>query len=85
MSDDSKVLGVIILFLCIPFSIMWRGYVLSIMWVWFVVPFGVDPLSVAHLIGLSITVGMFSGIGIRGDYEGKDWVPSSTYSCRRST
>lgn len=37
--------------------VMWRGYVLSILWVWFVVKtFGVEPLSLPSAIGLSLIV-----------------------------
>ncbi len=35
-----------------------RGFVLSILWGWFVVPFGVPPIGIAWAIGLSLMVGM---------------------------
>lgn len=36
-----------------------NGYVLSVLWGWFVVPiFNVPPLSVATAIGLSLAIGM---------------------------
>lgn len=33
-----------------------RGYVLSALWGWFVVPLGVKELSIAHAIGLAVIV-----------------------------
>ena len=36
-----------------------NGYVLSVLWGWFVVPvFSVPPLSIATAIGLSLAIGM---------------------------
>lgn len=35
---------------------VFRGYVLSEMWEWFIVPFGVKSLNVVHAIGLSMIV-----------------------------
>jgi hypothetical protein len=40
-------------------SSIWRGYVLSVLWAWFMVPaFGLPALSVALAIGLSLIVGL---------------------------
>ena len=37
---------------------VWRGYVLTILWGWFVVPtFGMSPLALVPAIGLSVVVG----------------------------
>lgn len=34
-------------------SFMWSGYVLTVLWAWFVVPtFGLAPLSIAAAVGL---------------------------------
>lgn len=33
------------------------GWVLSVMWGWFVVPFGVPPIGIAWAIGISLVVG----------------------------
>lgn len=38
-------------------SALWRGYVLSLLWAWFVVPtFGAAPLSIPAALGLSLLV-----------------------------
>jgi hypothetical protein len=40
---------------------IWRGYVLTILWGWFIVPtFNAPALSVATAIGIALVVGMFS-------------------------
>ncbi len=40
--------------------IMLRGFVLSVLWLWFIVPLGVSPIGIAWGIGLSILVGLFT-------------------------
>jgi len=48
-----------ILFLAVP-AAMWRGYVLSVIWSWFIVTtFGLPELTIVQAIGLSIVVGYF--------------------------
>ena len=37
-----------------------RGWVLSILWAWFVVPLGVIAVSVPHAVGLSILITMLT-------------------------
>lgn len=39
---------------------IFQGYVLSKMWLWFVVPLGVVELPVAHAIGISLTAGLLT-------------------------
>lgn len=46
-----------------PFAIIWQGYVLSLLWAWFVVKiFNVPVLNVAQAIGLAGTVACFCGV-----------------------
>lgn len=41
----------------IPLSAIWRGYVLTALWAWFVVPtFNLPTLALAPAIGLSLVV-----------------------------
>lgn len=50
-----------------------NGYVLSVLWGWFVVPlFSAPPLSVATAIGLSLAVGMLVSRGSSSSDEKKD-------------
>lgn len=45
----------------IALSSIWRGFVLTKLWLWFVVPqFHLLPLSIPVAIGLSLIAGMFS-------------------------
>ena len=51
-------------------SVMWSGYVLSIMWGWFIVPtFGLPPLQIEVAIGIS---GIVSFIVPTSDCERKE-------------
>ncbi len=59
--------GVLILLAVVGFpailalSAMWRGYVLSILWGWFIVPFfGAPAISVPVAIGVSLLVAMLT-------------------------
>ena len=59
----NPVITFVLLVLSLPALIavasIWRGYVLSILWGWFVVPyFALTPLSIPLAIGLSILVSM---------------------------
>lgn len=49
-----KTLGIITVIILAP---IWRGYVFSQLWLWFIVPtFGADPLGLALAIGLGLIV-----------------------------
>jgi len=39
---------------------LYRGFVLSLCWVWFVVPFGTPAISIAHAMGISLVVGFLT-------------------------
>lgn len=52
-----SIVGVISL---VPLSMIWSGYVLSVMWAWFLAPLGVPALGVAQAIGVSMTVQMLN-------------------------
>jgi uncharacterized membrane protein len=41
-------------------NIAYRGYVLAQLWAWFMVPFGLPVIGVAHAIGVSVLIGMCS-------------------------
>lgn len=49
-------------------SAIWRGYALSIIWGWFMVPtFGLPALSIPVAIGLSVVVGMLTSHAMKTD------------------
>lgn len=52
------VFGVVgVFFGVLALSVIINGYVLSILWVWFIVPLGLPVISVAHSIGLAMVTG----------------------------
>ncbi len=55
----------------------WRGYVLSYLWAWFVVPaFGLPAISVLQALGLALLVGMTTH-EIPNEKENNDNIESS--------
>lgn len=56
----------------IPFSVMWRGFVLSVLWGWFMVPtFSLPALKVAPAIGLALVVSYLTHqYSKKGDEDG---------------
>lgn len=59
-NDDDVVAKVIAVLISIPVTAIWRGYVLTMMWAWFVMPLGVRALGVAQAIGLAMIVGFLT-------------------------
>lgn len=50
--------GVCLLDLAIPIpAIIWKGFVISILWEWFAVPIGAPALGTAHILGLVLLFG----------------------------
>lgn len=43
----------------ITFVFILRGFVLSILWAWFLVPLGVPPIGIAGAIGVTLMIDMF--------------------------
>lgn len=57
--------------LLIPFLLAWKGYVLTILWRWFIVPvFGAPALTVAPAIGVLAVVGLLTYQARKGE---ADW------------
>lgn len=51
----------IIIILIVIGTVVWQGYVFSILWGWFVVPaFSIEPISIAMGVGLSTIGYMFT-------------------------
>jgi hypothetical protein len=51
------VVAIVIAFM-VPYSI-YVGAVLAALWGWFIVPLGVQPIGIAHAVGLAVFIGMF--------------------------
>jgi len=61
------------LLLIVPVTIF-RGYVLSQLWHWFVVPLGVTDIGIAWAIGLSVLVTLFTfRYDIQTDKDMQGW------------
>lgn len=53
------MMGFLILLPAVVISTAWSGYVLSILWGWFIVPvFHLPALSIAQAVGMAIVIGM---------------------------
>lgn len=50
----------ITLFLGLIVGPIWAGYVLSVLWGWFLVPLHLPAVTVAEAIGISLTIGMLT-------------------------
>jgi hypothetical protein len=47
--------AIALVFVLCALGVIWNGYVLSVLWGWFVVPtFGMQPLALAPAIGLAL-------------------------------
>jgi mannose/fructose/N-acetylgalactosamine-specific phosphotransferase system component IIC len=44
----------------VPFGILLNAFVLTQLWHWFVVPFGIMTLSMAHAYGIAILIRLFT-------------------------
>ena len=58
----------------VPVEIMWSGYVLTFLWMWFIVPlFGLPPLSIAQAMGLGLVIAFLTHQHIKSTgHEGQD-------------
>lgn len=60
-SGPEATLAILFMLAMIVPSVMWRGYVLSIMWGWFLVPtFDLPLLKIAPALGISAIFGFMS-------------------------
>ncbi len=56
----AKFIGwLIVLALDIP-AIIFRGFVLASLWLWFIVPLGLSPIGKAHAIGIAILIALLT-------------------------
>lgn len=42
----------------IPLLLLWQGFAVSILWDWYVTPFGIDGISVSLAAGLCLLLGL---------------------------
>jgi len=55
---SEKKIGALLCLLCAFPAAVWDGYVLSILWGWFVVPLGLAAIGKAHAYGICVVLGL---------------------------
>jgi hypothetical protein len=72
-SGGELTMGCIVILLIIPIGIFMRAWALTMMWGWFVTPFGLMHLGYAHALGLASCVALFSGVtGLQNKDDDED-------------
>lgn len=66
-----KVLKVQLGIVLAPALMAWRGFVLSMLWAWFIAPLGLPEIGVLWAIGLAVVISMFTPAKNSGKV---DWV-----------
>jgi hypothetical protein len=70
-SGESIALGCLLTLLLIPVTVSWKGFVIKLLWTWFLVPFGLPQIGIAWAIGLSSVASLFVGIINRGNGQNR--------------
>jgi hypothetical protein len=70
MSKSTRFLGGAILFLAIPLGLIVRGFILSIVWRWFLTPLGMPEIPVSLAIGVALVVSFLTQKD-SGDFSSK--------------
>lgn len=62
MSRDGRdaLLVILIAIMAAPILWVWGGFVVSVLWGWYLVPFGIEQIGIAHAIGLGIAVSLLA-------------------------
>jgi hypothetical protein len=67
MKDSDKILAALGAIVIIPVSIALNGWAISVMWAWFIVPFGLPQIGIAHAAGISALAGLFKSSAPKND------------------
>lgn len=54
------IIGIIFLLILIVPIGLYRAWVLTVMWMWFIVPLGLPEIGIAHAWGISMAIGMLT-------------------------
>lgn len=74
MSENSgakTAAGCLIAIIVTPCAVLLKGFVLSKLWFWFIVPLGVPAISLWHAWGIAILAAMFSHQASTSTYDPK--------------
>jgi hypothetical protein len=66
------ILGVLLIVGCLFGMCVLDGVVLQVMWGWFIVPFGLPPISIAMAIGLGAIVNLMSNTHVPKIQDGDE-------------
>ena len=69
----AKLLKIQLGLVLFPLAIIWRGFVLSILWNWFVSPLGFAPINWVWAIGLATIITLFAGKGNAKEKTSEEW------------
>ena len=72
-NDGGKVaLGCCLAIAILPFSLLFKAFVLTQLWTWFIAPLGVMQVGLAHAYGISVALSLFtySGSNTSDDDDG---------------
>lgn len=72
MSNETKsyktLIGCMSALVALPFVMIWRAYVATVLWAWFVVPqFGLAPLGILTFMGIGCLLMLFHGNAYKSD------------------
>jgi hypothetical protein len=80
-NSQDRLFGIILGFCLLPLSMIYYGFVLSIMWAWFVCPsLGAPKLSIPAAIGISLVVGMLTSHPENEKSAGRQVVESALFT-----
>lgn len=61
MEEEYEVLGgCMLLTIVCGLSVIYRGFVLSLLWSWFLTPIGLPHIGITQALGLSMTIAMLT-------------------------
>lgn len=78
IESDKEAHGIVgcVTLLCLPLLLIWDGFVLSILWRWFIsAPFHLPEIKIAQAIGISIIVALVTATRQAKD-EDIWWIPA---------
>lgn len=77
-SGGEYALGCVVILILVPVGIFMRGWALTMMWGWFVTPFGIQAIGMAHALGLASCIALFHGVSGGSSKSEKSESPAKT-------
>lgn len=62
MKTAVQLAALVVLLLLSVLQIVYTGWVITKLWLWFMVPLGVPAIGIAHAIGLGILISLIAGL-----------------------